>query len=102
MGRPTKPMRLGHDEYHVGDSDNRSGGIDNHPNNSGHNDSPGCFRCHGSKLRNAAGESISTNCTLCHVILAMRESDPEILVRLGIGQRTPNAVHNTSSNNEDH
>jgi hypothetical protein len=57
-----------------------------YPDNSGHNDSPGCFRCHGSSLRNSAGESISMDCSLCHVILAMRESDPEILTRLGIGQ----------------
>ena len=63
-------------------------GIDwgTYPDNSGHHESPGCFRCHGSKLRNAADESISSDCTLCHVILAMRESDPEILVQLGLSQ----------------
>ncbi len=41
-----------------------------YPNNIGHKDWPGCFRCHDDKHKTAAGESVSaSDCTSCHVIL---------------------------------
>ena len=39
-----------------------------HPNNIGHTDSPGCFRCHGGTHLNAEGEAIRLECNLCHSI----------------------------------
>lgn len=39
-----------------------------HPNNIGHKDSPGCFRCHDGKHLNAAEEAIRLECNLCHSI----------------------------------
>jgi nitrate/TMAO reductase-like tetraheme cytochrome c subunit len=39
-----------------------------HPNNIGHSDTPGCFRCHGGKHLNAEGEAIRLECNLCHSI----------------------------------
>jgi nitrate/TMAO reductase-like tetraheme cytochrome c subunit len=39
-----------------------------HPNNAGHKDSPGCFRCHDGKHLNAAQEAIRLECNLCHSI----------------------------------
>jgi len=39
-----------------------------HPNNIGHRDSPGCFRCHDGKHFNSAGEAIRLECNLCHSI----------------------------------
>jgi hypothetical protein len=39
-----------------------------HPNNIGHKDSPGCFRCHDGKHLNAADEAIRLECNLCHSI----------------------------------
>jgi nitrate/TMAO reductase-like tetraheme cytochrome c subunit len=39
-----------------------------HANNIGHQDSPGCFRCHGGKHMNAAQEAIRLECNLCHSI----------------------------------
>jgi len=39
-----------------------------HPNNIGHDDSPGCFRCHDGKHLNAQGESVRLECNLCHSI----------------------------------
>jgi nitrate/TMAO reductase-like tetraheme cytochrome c subunit len=39
-----------------------------HPNNIGHQDSPGCFRCHGGTHLNADGEAIRLECNLCHSI----------------------------------
>lgn len=39
-----------------------------HPNNIGHKDFPGCFRCHDGKHVNAAGEVIRLECNLCHSV----------------------------------
>jgi len=36
------------------------------PNHVGHQDSPGCFRCHDGKHVNEKGEAIRLQCTLCH------------------------------------
>lgn len=39
-----------------------------HPNNIGHKDSPGCFRCHDGKHLNENQEAIRLECNLCHSI----------------------------------
>ncbi len=39
-----------------------------HPNNIGHVNSPGCFRCHDGKHLNADQEAIRLECNLCHAI----------------------------------
>jgi nitrate/TMAO reductase-like tetraheme cytochrome c subunit/mono/diheme cytochrome c family protein len=39
-----------------------------HPNNIGHEDSPGCFRCHDGKHLNADQQAIRLECNLCHSI----------------------------------
>jgi hypothetical protein len=39
-----------------------------HPNNIGHKNSPGCFRCHDGKHLNEQGEAIRLECNLCHSI----------------------------------
>jgi len=45
-----------------------------HPNNIGHENSPGCFRCHdGSHLSNE-GEAIRLECNLCHAIPVVSEA----------------------------
>ncbi len=36
--------------------------------NSGHNYSPGCFRCHSGRHSNQDGETLRINCTLCHSV----------------------------------
>jgi nitrate/TMAO reductase-like tetraheme cytochrome c subunit len=38
------------------------------PNNVGHKDFPGCFRCHDGKHLNDKGEAIRLQCTLCHAL----------------------------------
>jgi hypothetical protein len=53
-----------------------------YPNHIGHENSPGCFRCHDDSHANAAGETISQDCETCHSLLAMDEADPEILSTL--------------------
>lgn len=39
-----------------------------HPNNIGHRDWPGCFRCHDGEHFSAEGEAIRLECNLCHSI----------------------------------
>ena len=39
-----------------------------HPSNVGHQNSPGCFRCHDGKHLNQQGEAIRLECNLCHSI----------------------------------
>ena len=42
-----------------------------YPNNIGHTDFPGCFRCHDGEHLNDAGEAIATGCTTCHSVPAV-------------------------------
>jgi hypothetical protein len=48
----------------------------------GHQQSPGCFRCHDGEHATKAGKVISNDCDLCHSILAEGEKDPAILKQL--------------------
>jgi NapC/NirT cytochrome c family, N-terminal region len=54
-----------------------------HPNNLGHNDFPGCFRCHDGSHTSADGQTISNDCSACHTLLAMDEENPKVLTDLG-------------------
>ena len=54
------------------------------PNNLGHNDSPGCFRCHDGNHQSADGQTITNDCSACHQILASGEQHPKILSDLGL------------------
>ncbi len=54
-----------------------------YPNNLGHDDFPGCFRCHDGTHKSADGKVISAECDSCHAVLAMDEADPKILADLG-------------------
>jgi formate-dependent nitrite reductase cytochrome c552 subunit len=55
-----------------------------YPNNIGHADFLGCFRCHDGSHTSVDGQTIPNDCTTCHNILAMEESDPKILGELGL------------------
>lgn len=55
-----------------------------HPNNIGHEDFKGCFRCHGGSFESKDGKAISSDCEACHQVLAMEEENPEILTQLGL------------------
>jgi len=55
-----------------------------YPNNIGHEDFPGCFRCHDDQHKSADGRVITQDCNACHAVLAMEESDPKILIDLGL------------------
>jgi hypothetical protein len=45
----------------------------------GHDDAPGCFRCHDEEHRTAEGVTISQDCDLCHSVLAQEEEHPRVL-----------------------
>ena len=55
-----------------------------YPNNLGHTDFPGCFRCHDGSHTTADGRSIPNDCDTCHSMLAMEEANPKILTDLGL------------------
>jgi hypothetical protein len=56
-----------------------------HPDNIGHRDSPGCFRCHNDELESAEGHTVFTTCNKCHLILAQGESIEQVNVDLEEG-----------------
>ena len=58
-----------------------------YPNNLGHTDFPGCFRCHDGSHTAADGNTITQDCNTCHEPLAMDEARPEILKSLGMADR---------------
>lgn len=55
-----------------------------YPINIGHNDFPGCFRCHDDAHKSTGGTAITQDCTACHNLLSMDEANPKILTDLGI------------------
>ncbi len=55
-----------------------------YPNNLGHTDFPGCFRCHDGSHSAANGRTISNDCETCHSLLAVDEANPKVLDALGM------------------
>lgn len=55
-----------------------------HPNNLGHNDYPGCFRCHDGSHNTKSGASITNDCSTCHNLLVTDQANPKLLADLGI------------------
>ncbi|MBE7470327.1 MAG: hypothetical protein DPW09_12935 [Anaerolineae bacterium] len=43
-------------------------GWQTHPNNVGHKEFPGCFRCHDGKHTSPAGQTVRLECNICHSI----------------------------------
>jgi hypothetical protein len=55
---------------------------DTYPDHRGHEQSPGCFRCHDGEHVTEDGRAISDDCSSCHGLLALEEENPEILAAL--------------------
>jgi hypothetical protein len=53
-----------------------------YPNNLGHMDFPGCFRCHDGNHKSKDGQVITQDCNTCHSLLAMDDPNPKILQEL--------------------
>ena len=65
-----------------------------HPDNLGHKDDPGCFRCHDGKHLSGTGEAIRLECNLCHSVPVVE--DPGSLVteiELVRGPEPPSHTH---------
>jgi hypothetical protein len=58
-----------------------------YPNNLGHADYPGCFRCHDDSHATSDKKTITQDCGACHQALAVEEASPEILKTLGTSDR---------------
>lgn len=52
--------------------------------NLGHEETPGCFRCHDGNHTSASGKTITPECDACHTIMAQDEENPKILADLGM------------------
>jgi len=57
-----------------------------YPNNIGHKDWPGCFRCHDDKHKTPLGQTVrSSDCTSCHTIISQgKGSELEMLTAKGL------------------
>jgi nitrate/TMAO reductase-like tetraheme cytochrome c subunit len=55
-----------------------------YPDNRGHEDFPGCFRCHDGEHATPSGETITKNCFRCHFASAVEDTKPEVLELLGL------------------
>ncbi|HVS52847.1 MAG TPA: NapC/NirT family cytochrome c [Opitutaceae bacterium] len=57
-----------------------------YPNNIGHKDWPGCFRCHDDKHKTTQGQTVrSSDCTSCHSIISQGKGDElELLSAKGL------------------
>lgn len=53
-----------------------------YPSFLGHDQAPGCFRCHDGDHVTPQGKAISQDCGLCHSLLAVDEKNPKILSQL--------------------
>ena len=60
-----------------------------YPNHVGHQDSPGCFRCHDNKHKTDDGAKIGKKCSTCHNIVAEEESNSAVLQELGLQEPPP-------------
>jgi hypothetical protein len=63
-----------------------------HPNNLGHIESAGCFRCHDGKHMNAQQKAIRLECNLCHSIPAVATSK-DFLTNIEINRGPEPASH---------
>jgi len=57
-----------------------------YPNNLGHTDFPGCFRCHDEAHAASDRKTITQDCIVCHNALAVDEAAPEVLNTLGLAK----------------
>lgn len=60
-----------------------------YPNHIGHQETPGCFRCHDNKHKTADGEKIGKKCGTCHNLVVEEESNSPLLQELGLQEAPP-------------
>jgi hypothetical protein len=75
----------------------------NFPNNVGHMDFPGCFRCHDGKHANDKGEAVRLQCTLCHALPQVeKESGARTVASTVTPGLTPPDSHDAPNWMHDH
>jgi hypothetical protein len=67
-----------------------------YPDNSGHTDFPGCFRCHDGSHLNDQQEAIPLYCDTCHSLPVTAASRPEVVAALSDIPSIPHAVEDMS------
>ena len=73
------------------------------PNNVGHKDFPGCFRCHDGKHMNAKGEAVRLQCTLCHALPKVASDKGVLTVQSTVSpDLTPPSSHEEPNWMHDH
>lgn len=58
-----------------------------YPNNLGHTDFPGCFRCHDERKQSGSNNTLTQDCSACHEMLATEETSSKVLETLGLAER---------------
>ena len=73
------------------------------PDHAGHNNFPGCFRCHDGKHFNDKGEAIRLQCTLCHNLpQVIKENGKGSVPSVVAAGMTPPPSHNEPNWMHDH
>ncbi len=55
-----------------------------YPDNIGHMNYPGCFRCHDGSHVAKNGKVLTNDCSVCHNLLAVDDPNPKVLADLGM------------------
>jgi hypothetical protein len=84
------------DDYKVSFFTDQKMNWQTHPNNAGHINSPGCFRCHDGKHLTASGEGVRLECNLCHSIPLVAAPD-QINANLELNQGFEPETHKNSN-----
>ncbi len=67
-----------------------------HPDNLGHKNFPGCFRCHDGKHLTGTEEAIRLECNLCHAIPVQTDAGQLVTnIELGEGPEPPSHTHSS-------
>ncbi len=67
-----------------------------HPDNLGHKDFPGCFRCHDGKHLSGTGEAIRLECNVCHSIPVLADNATLVTsIELARGPEPPSHTHSS-------
>ena len=68
-----------------------------YPNNIGHKDWPGCFRCHDDKHKTSTGETVkASDCKSCHSIIAQGNvADLATITASGLDYKHPGGDYDT-------
>ena len=73
-----------------------------YPENVGHLESPGCFRCHDGEHASDRGERISSDCDICHTFLNPVKDQPNVMMEGDSLHSMDLVLHNNLRCNQCH